>query len=98
VGNKRIVSVKYAAELEVEDKSLVSAVPSTSALRTLQNAANLAAFVPRQFIRSLVAGANAKPDPVQSECPSGFDAAAVTRPVVQEHAGLTSSVIARVRE
>lgn len=98
VGNKRIVSVKYGAELEVEDKDLVSAVPSTSALRTLQDAANLATFVPRQFIRSLVAGSKPKPAPAQVECPSGFDAAAVTRPAVQEHAGLTSSVIARVRE
>jgi NDP-sugar pyrophosphorylase family protein len=98
VGNKRIVSVKYGAELEVEDKSLVSAVPATSVLRTLQDAVNLAAFVPRQFIRSLVTGAKAKPTPAQPECPSGFDAAAVTRPGVQEHAALTSTVIARVRE
>ena len=98
LGNKRIASVKYGAELEVEDKSLVSAVPSTSALRTLQHAANLATFVPRQFIRSLVAGSKPKPAPPQVECPSGFDAAAVTRPAVQEHAGLTSTVIARVRE
>ena len=98
LGNKRIVSVKYGAELEVQDESLVAAVPATSALRTLKDAANLAAFVPRQLIRSLVAGAKAKPAPVQVECPSGFDAAAVTRPAVQEHAALTSSVIARVRE
>jgi NDP-sugar pyrophosphorylase family protein len=98
LGNKRIVSVKYGAELEVQDESLVAAVPATSALRTLKDAANLAAFVPRQLIRSLVAGAKAKPAPVQLECPSGFDAAAVTRPAVQEHAALTSSVIARVRE
>lgn len=98
VGNKRIVSVKYGAELEVEDQSLVSAVPSTSALRTLQDAANLATFVPRQFIRSLVAGSKPKPAPAEVECPSGFDAASVTRPAVQEHPALTSSVIARVRE
>lgn len=98
LGNKRIVSVKYGAELEVEDKSLVSAVPATSALRTLQDAASLAVFVPHQFIRSLVAGAKAKPRPAQVECPSGFDAAAVTRPAVQEHPALTSGVIARVRE
>ena len=98
LGNKRIVSVKYGAELEVQDESLVAAVPATSAVRTLKDAANLAAFVPRQLIRSLVAGAKAKPAPVQVECPSGFDAAAVTRPAVQEHAALTSSVIARVRE
>jgi NDP-sugar pyrophosphorylase family protein len=98
LGNKRIVSVKYGAELEVEDNSLVSAVPATSALRTLKDAANLAAFVPRQFIRSLVAGAKAKPAPAKVECPSGFDAATVSRPSVQEHAALTSSVIARVRE
>ena len=98
LGNKRIVSVKYGAELEVEDNSLVSAVPSASALRTLQHAASLATFVPRQFIRSLVAGSKPKAAPAQVECPSGFDAAAVTRPSVQEHAGLTSTVIARVRE
>ena len=98
VGNRRIVSVKYGAELEVEDQSLVSAVPSTSALRTLQDAANLATFVPRQFIRSLVAGSKPKPAPAEVECPSGFDAASVTRPAVQEHPALTSSVIARVRE
>jgi len=98
LGNKRIVSVKYGAELEVEDKSLVSAIPATSAVRTLQDAASLAAFIPRQFIRSLIAGSKPKPAPAQLECPSGFDAAAVTRPAVQEHAGLTSSVIARVRE
>lgn len=97
VGNKRIASVKYGAELEVEDKSLVSAVPATSVVRTLQDAANLATFVPRQFIRSLVTGAKAKPAPAEGESPS-FDAAAVTRPVAQEHPALTSSVIARVRE
>ena len=98
LGNKRIVSVKYGAELEVEDKSLVSAVPATSALRTLQDAANLATFIPRQFIRSFIGGSKPKPASTQVECPSGFDAAAVTRPTVQEHAALTSSVIARVRE
>jgi NDP-sugar pyrophosphorylase family protein len=98
LGNKRIVSVKYGAEVEVEDKSLVSSVPATSAMRTLQDAANLATFVPRQFIRSFVGGSKPKPAPAQVECPSGFDTAAVTRPAVQEHAALTSSVIARVRE
>ena len=98
LGNKRIVSMKYRAELEVEDKSLVSAVPAASALRTLQDAANLATFIPRQFIRSFIGGSKPKPAPAEVECPSGFDAAAVTRPAVQEHAALTSSVIARVRE
>jgi len=98
LGNKRIVSVKYAAEVEVEDKSLVSAVPATSALRTLQDAANLATFVPRQFIRSLVSGSRPKQASTQVEGPSGFDTGTVNRPAVQEHAALTSSVIARVRE
>jgi carbonic anhydrase/acetyltransferase-like protein (isoleucine patch superfamily) len=97
LGNKRIVSVKYGAELEVEDKSLVSTMPATSALRTLQDAANLATFIPRQFIRSFIGGSKPRPAPAEVECPSGFDGAAVTRPV-QEHPGLTSSVIARVRE
>jgi NDP-sugar pyrophosphorylase family protein len=98
LGNKRIVSVKYGAELEVEDKSLVSAVPATSTLRTLQDAANLATFIPRQFIRSFIGGSKPKPASAEVECPSGFDASAATRPTVQEHAALTSSVIARVRE
>lgn len=98
LGGKRIASLKYGAELEIEDKSLVSQVPATSALRTLQDAANLATYVPRQFIRSIVAGAKAKSLPAQVECPSGFDAAAVSRPGVQERPALSSSVIARVRE
>ncbi|HVH86174.1 MAG TPA: hypothetical protein VM912_05580 [Terriglobales bacterium] len=99
VGSKRIVSLKHAAELEVEDKALVSAMPSSSALRTLRHAASLVAFVPRQFIQSVVSGAKTPKRALEPECPTvSFDPSTVTHPVTKERPALTSSVVAGVRE
>ena len=96
---KRIVSVKYAAQLEIEDSSLVSAVPSTSALRTLSHAANLITFVPRQMIRNLIGGRKLRKSQADAECPPpSFDPGVVTRPAVQDRQSLTSSVVAGMRE
>ena len=94
VGLKRIVSVKYAAELDVEDSSLVSAVPGTSALRTLSHAASLITFVPRQIIRNFIGSRKLRKSQVEAECPpASFDPGAVARPVTQDRQPLTSSVV-----
>ena len=98
VGSRRIASVKYGAELEVEDEALVSSVPSTSMLRTLSNAAGLLAFVPRQVVRGF-SGSKARKTQVASECPSGnFDPGAAAHSVGQDRPALTSGVVARARE
>lgn len=98
VGSKRVASVKYGAELEVEDETLLSSVPSTSVLRTLSHAAGLLAFVPRQVVRGF-SGSKARKTQVEAECPSGsFDPAAVTHSVGQDRPALTSGVVARARE
>jgi hypothetical protein len=99
VGSKRIVSVKYSAELAVEDNTLVSAVPATSALRTLNHAANLVAFVPRQMIRSIFGERKLRKSQADVECPEpSFDPAAVARPVAQDRQSLTSTVVAGMRD
>lgn len=99
VGANRIVSVKYAAELEVTDPALVTTVPATSALRTLSDAANLIAFVPRQMFRSLFGERKARVTQVDPECPAtNFDPGAVANSVAQDRQPLTSSVAAGMRE
>jgi NDP-sugar pyrophosphorylase family protein len=99
VGTKRIVSVKYSAELAVEDATLVSAVPATSALRTLSHATNLLAFVPRQMIRSIFGQRKLRKSHADVECPEPtFDPGAVARPVAQDRQSLTSTVVAGMRD
>jgi len=95
VGSRRIVSLRHDAELEVEDESLVSALPASSALRTLTHAAALLAFVPRQFIQSLFAGGKTRKRGRESECPAGnFDPATVNHPAAKERPTLAPTVVA----
>ena len=99
VGAKRIVSVKYSAELAVEDATLVSTVPATSALRTLNHATNLLAFVPRQMIRSIFGQRKLRKSKADVECPEPtFDPGAVARPVTKDRQSLTSTVVAGMRD
>jgi carbonic anhydrase/acetyltransferase-like protein (isoleucine patch superfamily) len=99
VGSKRIVSVKYSAELDVEDNTLVSTVPATSALRTLNHAANLVAFIPRQMIRNIFGERKLRKSQADVECPEpSFDPGAVARPVGQDRQSLTSTAVAGMRE
>ncbi|MFL6439363.1 MAG: hypothetical protein ACJ71Q_17445 [Terriglobales bacterium] len=99
VGTKRIVSVKYSAELAVEDATLVSAVPATSALRTLSHATNLLAFVPRQMIRSIFGQRKLRKSQADVKSPEPtFDPGAVARPVAQDRQSLTSTVVAGMRD
>lgn len=99
VGFKRIASVKYGAELDVEDSTLVSSVSSVSAVRTLSDAANLIAFLPRRMIRTLLGGRSLRPPQVDPECPPvNFDPAAVTKTAMHDRQQLTQSVIAEMRE
>jgi hypothetical protein len=99
VGSKRIVSVKYSAELDVEDNSLVSAVPATSARRTLNHAANLVAFIPRQMIRNIFGERKLRKSQADVECPEpSFDPGAVARPVGQDRQSLTSTAVAGMRD
>ncbi|HET9741214.1 MAG TPA: hypothetical protein VFQ00_00565 [Terriglobales bacterium] len=51
VGSKKLESLSHAAQVEIEDSSLISMLPATSGLRTLSHAASLLAFVPRQIVR-----------------------------------------------
>jgi hypothetical protein len=98
VGFRRIASVKYHTELDVEDSTLVSSISSVSAVRTLGHAANLIAFLPRQMIRSFLGGRSLRPSQVDPECPpANFDPAAVTKAAVQDRQPLTPSVVG-VRE
>ncbi|HWC16659.1 MAG TPA: NDP-sugar synthase [Terriglobales bacterium] len=95
VGSKRIVSLRHAAELEVEDESLVSVVPSSSGLRTLKHAASLLAFVPRQFIKSVFVGGRSRKRALEPECPAAtFDPATVGHSVAKDHPALTPTVVA----
>jgi carbonic anhydrase/acetyltransferase-like protein (isoleucine patch superfamily) len=99
VGFKRILSIKYSAELEVEDKTLVSELPTTSALRTLSHAANLISFLPRQMLQSVFSGRKLRESQVVPECPPvEFDPGTVARPAAKERQGLTPSVVAGMRD
>jgi carbonic anhydrase/acetyltransferase-like protein (isoleucine patch superfamily) len=99
LGIKRIYSLKYCAELEVEDASLVSMLPSTSILRTLSHAANLLTFVPRQILQSLFGQRKRRESQIGSQCPSSetFDATTVAQPVTRDRT-LPSRVVAGMRE
>ena len=99
VGFKRIASVKYSAELETEDTSLLSVVPASSIWRTVHDATRLVAFVPHQILRKLFGGRkleSAVPCPESSD--KAFDPRAAARPVAQECQPLTPSVMTRMRE
>ena len=98
VGLKRIASIRYSAELAVEDKTLVSELPATSALRTLAHAANLITFLPRQMVQNFRAR-KLRESQVVTECsPVEFDPGAVSRPVAKDRQTLTPSVVAGMRE
>ena len=99
VGSNRIASLKHAAELEMEDKTLVSVVPASSFWRTVRDASRLVSFVPHQMFAKLFGERKIKetrPCPESGE--SGFDPRAVARPVTQERQPLTPSVVTRMRE
>lgn len=99
VGFKRIASVKYSAELETEDKGLVSSVPATSMWRTVHAASRLVAFVPHQIVLKLF-GRKKVPalQPCTEKVDAGFDPRAVARPVAQDRQPLTPGVVTRMRE
>ena len=99
VGLKRIASVKYSAELEITDSSLVSVVPASSIWRTVHDASRLVTFVPHQIMTKLFGGRklqNERPCPESAD--KAFDPRAVARPVAQECQPLTSSVVTQMRE
>ena len=99
VGLKRIASVKYSAELETTDSSLVSVVPASSIWRTVHDASRLVTFVPHQIVAKLFGGRklqSAHPCPESAD--QVFDPRAVARPVAQERQPLTSSVVTQMRE
>lgn len=99
VGSKRIFSVKHEAELQMEDAGLISTVPGTSMLRTLNHAANLITFVPRQIFQSLLGQPKQRESQIGSECSASgsFDASAIAQPISQDRS-LPSSVVAGMRE
>jgi hypothetical protein len=93
LGMKKIASLKFAAELEVEDAKLVSAVPQSSALRTLGHAVNLISFVPRQIVQSLVGGRKQRKSQVDPDRQQNiFDPTKVSDAVPQDRQALTPSV------
>jgi len=99
VGSNRIASVKHAAELEIEDKTLVSVVPTSSIWRTVRHASRLVSFVPHQIFVNLFGGRKAQESrPCLESIDSDFDPRTVARPVVQDHQPLTPSVVTRMRE
>ena len=99
-GFNRIASAKHGAEVEVEDRSLISILPAASTLRTLAHAANLIAFLPRQMIRSFVGGRKMRPSQAGTECPAvDFNPSAAKHPASKElHPALTPSVVSGMRE
>lgn len=99
VGLKRIASVKYSAELETEDKSLVSVVPASSIWRTIHNASRLVTFVPHQMVVKLFGGRKMQSSlPCPENADKSFDPRAVARPAAQECQSLTPTVVTRMRE
>ena len=99
VGFKRIASVKYSAELETEDKNLVSVVPASSIWRTIHNASRLVTFVPHQMVMKLFGGRKMQSSiPCPENADKSFDPRAVARPVAQECQSLTPTVVTRMRE
>jgi carbonic anhydrase/acetyltransferase-like protein (isoleucine patch superfamily) len=99
VGFKRIASIKRCAELETEDKTLVSVVPASSIWRTVHNASRLVTFVPHQMALKLFGGRKLESSrPCTENVDNGFDARVVARPVTQDRQPLTPSVVTRMRE
>jgi NDP-sugar pyrophosphorylase family protein len=93
LGMKKIASLKFAAELDVEDAKLVSAVPQSSALRTLGHAVNLISFVPRQIVQSFVGGRKQRKSQVDPDRQQNvFDPTKVSDAVPQDRQALTPSV------
>jgi carbonic anhydrase/acetyltransferase-like protein (isoleucine patch superfamily) len=99
LGSRRIYNAKHGAELEVEDASLVSMLPSTSILRTLNHAANLVTFIPRQIIQNFFGEHKQRESQIGSPCPGSesFGASAVAQPVTQDRT-LPSRVVVGMRE
>jgi carbonic anhydrase/acetyltransferase-like protein (isoleucine patch superfamily) len=99
-GFNRIASAKYGAQLEIDDTTLLSIVPATSALRTLSHAANLAMFLPRQIIRSFIGGRKMRPTQIGTEClPVDFNPSTAKHPASKDRQpALTPSVVAGMRE
>jgi NDP-sugar pyrophosphorylase family protein len=99
VGFKQMASIKYSAQMEIEDASLLSVAPSTSALRTLNHAMNLIAFLPRQIVGSVFGTRKVlKSQPALEKLATGFDASAMTHTITQDRQHLTAGVVARMRE
>jgi len=99
VGYKRMVSIRYSAQMEIEDASLVSIVPSTSVLRTLTHAMNLVTFLPREMFSSLLGSRKRrKSQPALERMTPGFDGRAVAHTITQDRPRLTAGVVARIRE
>lgn len=99
-GFNKIASAKHGAEVELEDRSLISVLPTTSTLRTLAHAANLIAFLPRQMIRSFVGGRKMRPSQAGTEClPVDFNPSTAKHPASKElQPALTPSVVSGMRE
>jgi len=99
VGFKRMASIRHSAQLEIEDASLVSLVPSTSALRMLDHAMNLVTFLPREIFSSIFSKRKLrKSQPALERTTPGFAGNAVAQTVTQERQQLTAGVVARIRE
>ena len=99
-GMNCIASAKHGAQVEVEDKTLISILPATSTLRTLSHAANFIAFLPRQMVRSLAGGRKMRPSQILAECPpADFNPNTAKHPASKERQpALTPSVVAGMRE
>lgn len=99
VGFKRIASIRHSAQLEIEDPSLVSVVPSTSASRTLAHAMNLVTFLPRELFSGMFSKRKLrKSQPALERMTPGFDGNAVAQTVTQNRQQLTAGAVARIRE
>jgi NDP-sugar pyrophosphorylase family protein len=100
VGFNRIASVKHAAELDMEDKSLVSIVPASSIWRTLHHASRLVTFVPHQMLLKLFGGRKTQTAlrPCPEDVDKNFDPRTVARPVAQDCQPLAPTVVTRMRE
>ena len=99
VGCRQMASVKHSAQLEIQDPSLLSVVPSTSVSRTLSHAINLIAYLPRQMMGSVFGTRKVlKPQPALEKLATGFDATAVAHTMTQDRQRLTAGAVARIRE
>jgi NDP-sugar pyrophosphorylase family protein len=55
VGNNRIANLRRHVEVEIKDPMLVSTVSASAPLRALREVTSLAAYLPRQIIRGMLA-------------------------------------------